>query len=341
MSLSVNDIEPGDVLLFHGHGLTSWAIRKLDGTRVNHAAIALAGGMLGEAAGSGLRQFDIARAVAGSDFTVVRRLPDQDLAPVLARANNYLDGSVPYAYQQIVLLALLTTTRKVPLPRFARRLLRSVLDHAAAALNEMVDSGSRTMICSEYVYRCYDEAGDAVPDVFSLDILGHGGPLSFGETAMPPGGEEASFLQWALSQPPEAVESAGSQAFGVGAAPTATVDPAQAEEQLAPLIAEYAMRVDPTDPEVLAMAPIAFGTPTEAEQPEPTDEEILTSMASFSLALEQHQAEKGEGASAEFGVGERVASGALKGLIHVTVDPNFVTPGDLLNTPTLKDIGEL
>jgi hypothetical protein len=118
------------------------------------------------------------------------------------------------------------------------------------------------------------------------------------------------------------------------------VDPAQAEEELAPLIAEYAMRIDPADPEVLAMAPIAFGAPTEAEQPEPTDEEILSSMASFSTALEQHQ-EAGEGAPVQFGVGERVASGALKGLIHVTADSNFVTPGDLLNTPSLKDIGEL
>jgi hypothetical protein len=341
MPLSVSDIEPGDVLLFHGHGFTSWAIRKLDGTRVNHAAIALAGGMLGEAAGSGLRQFDIAKAVTGSDFTVVRRLPDQDLAPVLGKANTYLGGSVPYAYQQIVLLALLATTRKIPLPHFARRLLRSVLDHAAAALNDMVDSGSRTMICSEYVYRCYDEASDAVPDVFALDILGRGGPLSFGEATVPPGGEDASFLQWALAQPAESFESARSPAFGVPAAPAAAVDPAQAEEELAPLIAEYAMRVDPGDPEVLAMAPVAFSAPTESEQPEPTDEEVLSSMASFSIALERHQEEQPEEVPEAFGVGDRVVGGALKGLIHVTADPNFVTPGDLLNTPSLKDIGEL
>jgi hypothetical protein len=340
MALSVNDIQPGDVLLFRGRGPISWAIRKLDGSRVNHAAIALDGGMLGEAAGSGLRRFQIAQAVVGNDVTVVRRLPDQDLAPVLTKANTYLSGSVPYAYQQIVLLALLTTSRKMPLPRFARRLLRSVLDHAAAALNEMVDSGSRTMICSEYVYRCYDEATDTVPDVFALDIIGRGGPLSF-EATVPPGGEEASFLQWALTQPAEAIEPALSPAFGVTAVPTEAVDTARAEEQLAPLIAEYAMRIDPADPEVLAMAPVAFGAPAEAEQPEPTDQEILSSMASFSVALERHQEEKGEGAPVDFGVEDRLVSGALKGLIHVTADPNFVTPGDLLNTPSLKDIGEL
>src|SRR5262245_24144274 len=150
MPITAADIAPGDVLLFHGHGFVAWAIRKLDGTRVNHAAIALDANQLGEAAGSGLRRFSIAQTVAGNEMTVVRRLPDQDMAPVLAKANFYLDGRVPYAYQQIVLLALLTTTRKIPMPRVARRLVRSVLDHAAAALNEMFGTGTKTMICSEY-----------------------------------------------------------------------------------------------------------------------------------------------------------------------------------------------
>jgi hypothetical protein len=339
MSVTVQDIQPGDVLLFHGNSFISWAIRKLDGSRVNHAAIALDGGMLGEAAGSGLRRFSIADAVAGNDFTVVRRLPDQDMAPVLAKADGYLQGHVPYAYQQIVLLALLATTRKIPLPHVARRLLRSVLDHAAAALNGMVDTGTRTMICSEYVYRCYDEATDALPDPFVLDIIGRGGPLSFGEATVPVGGEEGSFLSWALSQPTESVETAGAESFAAPSA--ATVDPAQAEEQLAPLIQEYAMQVDPNDPEVQAMAPVAFGAP-EAAQPEPTDQQILASMASFSAALELHREEQGEEPADEaFGVTDTVVSGALKGLVHVSADPNFVTPADLLNTASLKDIGEL
>jgi hypothetical protein len=340
MSLTVKDIEPGDVLLFHGHSLVSWAIRKLDGSRVNHAAIALDGGMLGEAAGSGLRRFSIADAVAGNDFTVVRRLPDQDVAPVLGKADGYLQGQVPYAYQQIVLLALLTTTRKIPLPRVARRLLRSVLDHAAAALNGMVDKGARTMICSEYVYRCYDEATDATPDPFVLDIIGRGGSLSFGDATVPVGGEEGSFLSWALSQPDDALESAASESFAIPS--SATVDPGRAEEELDPLILEYAMQVQPNDPEVLEMAPqVAFGLP-EPTAPEPTDQEILASMTSFSAALELHRETQGEEPADEaFGVATAVAGGALKGLVHVSADPNFVTPGDLLNTPSLKDIGEI
>jgi hypothetical protein len=335
MPITAADIAPGDVLLFHGRGFISWAIRKLDGTRVNHAAIALDADQLGEAAGSGLRRFSIAQTVAGNDVTVVRRLPDRDMAPVLAKATFYLDGGVPYAYQQIVLLALLTTTRKIPMPRIARRLVRSVLDHAAAALNDMFGTGTKTMICSEYVYRCFDEASTQVPQPFALDILGRGG-FAFDATGIPAGGEEGSLLSWALTQPPETIEAAAPLAFGAGP-PAAAVPPEELEERLAPLIQEYAMEVAPDDPEVQAMAPIAFAQP-EATEPDPTDEEMLASMTAFSAGLERHQE---EGEEVAFGIAEDVARGALKGLIHVSADPNFVTPGDLLNTPSLKDIGEL
>jgi hypothetical protein len=334
MSLTVGDIEPGDVLLFHGNSFLSWAIRKLDGSRVNHVAIALDGGILGEAAGSGLRRSSIADTIKGNKFSVVRRLPDQDLAPVLAKANVYLDGRVPYAYQQIVLLALLTTTRKIPMPGVARRLVRSVLDHAAAALNAMVDSGAKTMICSEYVYRCYDEASDATPDPFELDILGRGG-LSFDTGGIPAGGEEGSLLSWAVTQPPERIEAAESTSFGPS--PTLTLSPLELDQELAPLIQEYALQTDPDDPEVQDLASVSFAPPV-APEPEPTEDEVLGSMVAFSAALERHQEDQGE---VDFGIGEDVAKGALKGLLHVSADPNFVTPGDLLNTPSLKDVGEL
>jgi hypothetical protein len=51
----MTEIRSGDVLLYHGRGFISWAIRKFDGTEVNHAAIALDGERLGEAAGRGLQ----------------------------------------------------------------------------------------------------------------------------------------------------------------------------------------------------------------------------------------------------------------------------------------------
>jgi len=332
--MAIGDIEPGDVLLFHGHSFVSWAIRKFDGTKVNHTAIALDGALIGEAAGSGLRRSQLDHAIETNDFTIVRRLPGHDMAPVVAKANMYLNGPVPYAYQEIVLLAILVVTRKVPMPRLARRLVRSVLDHAAAALNAIVDDdpGVKTMICSEFVYRCYDEASDATPDPYALDVLNRKAVLAAGPVG---NGDEGSFLDWARSQPQGAFEAAtpiaafpGLPAAGVGEGGTRELDA---------LIRDYALTVDPTDPEILSMEAVAAGPPVEIEVPEPTDEDLLASMTRFSAALEQYQENSGPVA----GIGESVAEGALRGLIRVSADPNFVTPGDLLMTPSLVDLGQL
>ena len=65
MGLKPADVSPGDVLLFHGQGFVSWAIRAVDGTEVNHAAVALPGGMLGEAGGKGLQKRAIPRPGGG------------------------------------------------------------------------------------------------------------------------------------------------------------------------------------------------------------------------------------------------------------------------------------
>jgi hypothetical protein len=51
MTLATANIKPGDLLLFHGKGFVSWAIRKIDGSEVNHVAIAFGDG-LAEAGGA-------------------------------------------------------------------------------------------------------------------------------------------------------------------------------------------------------------------------------------------------------------------------------------------------
>jgi hypothetical protein len=336
MTVQPSEVLPGDVLLFHGRGFVSWAIRKFDGTEVNHAAVALGDGMIGEAAGEGLRRRTVEESVTSNDFTVVRRLIGSDVSPVATTANAYLSGRVPYAYHALVLLAILSSVRRIPLPGAARRLVRSVLDHAAAALNAYVDAGSKLMICSEYVYRCYDEASYEKPNPYRLDVLTHG--ASFGMTTLPAGGDDESFLSWALSQPSDMVEQAAVQAFGTASGTVFAIDEEMVEQRLAPLIYDYGMKTNPADPELEALAPAAFAMePAAATEEEPTDEELLSSMAAFSTALDQQRT----GSAEEYGVGQDVLRGALQGLRDVSADPNFVTPGDLLKTDSLDDLGRV
>jgi len=229
------EVRAGDVLLFRGGGFVSWAIRAFDGTDVNHAAIALDSTTLGEAGGRGLQRTLIETATKSNRYMRVRRHTDPDPGPVLTVASTYLDEGRPYAYQQIVLLALLASTRRLRLTGIARRMLRSVLDHGAAALNAFVDrGGARSMICSEFVYRVYAEAVADPADRYRLLI-----PV--GDTAFD--AEATSLAEWALVQPDDVLESAAAEPVSFGA-PSAG-DPALADEraelELAPILAAWAV----------------------------------------------------------------------------------------------------
>lgn len=337
---TVTDIRPGDVLLFHGAGFISWAIRLFDGTEVNHAAIALPGGSLAEAGSKGLQERAIPTTFGDKEFMRIHRLTqDGGLDPVLGKAMNYLANKNLYAYQQIVLLAFLGLTRRIPLPRYARRLIRSAADHAALAVMDLLPLGAQWMICSEYVYRCYAEASDETPSPFSLAISG----VSFDF-----GGGNETFLEWGLTNARDIPVLFGTS-FGDDRDPGASSE-AAIEADMAPLIADYAARLveeglaDPADLPPLMVDP-SFGGPLEDLPPEPTDEELLDSMTRFGDALGVNLGKPPE-IDETFGgltatISAAAVKGALQGIRNITVDPNFVTPGDLLNTPSLEYVGRI
>ena len=331
------EVKPGDVLLFHGKSFVSWGIRAVDGTEVNHAAVALPGAMLAEAGGKGLQKRAIPRP-GGGEYVLVHRLQaSQDLDPVIGRATALLNEGHLYAYQQIVLLAVLCLTRRIPLPRLARRMVRSALDHAAKAVMDLLPVGASWMICSEYVYRAFDEATDIVPDPYPLSIAG----VTFG-----PGDE--SLLDWAIANAGE-IEIRPPVAFG-GAEPPSdpTMRVAAIEADLAPLVTDYASRLYAegriTDEQLPPLLDPSFGPPPDLP-PEPSDEELLSSVAAFSIAYSAAQGQMPV-ADPSFGaVGSAIAAAALKGALEgvkkIEVEGNFVTPGDLLRTPSLAQVGRL
>jgi hypothetical protein len=334
MAVTEPEVRAGDVLLFHGRGFVSWAIRKFDGTEVNHAAIALGPDEVGEAGGRGLQTTPLKDAVSGNDFAIVRRFDSEKLDDVVTVASTYLDAGRPYAYQQIVLLALLASTRKIPMPKIGRRFLRSALDHAASALNAFLDQGgTKSMICSEYVYRCYEEAPGGPPPPFHLKVI-------LGDAAFSGGaGGVDSAVGWALGLPDDAIPPPAPPSFAAGAAP---LDPATADDRaeldLAPLIAAYAAETGLADDD-MPTDPVAVPFSTDVAE-DVTDEELLQSMVGFGVALGDQgivPAQDFSGAAAA--LGGAAAKAAIAGILKVSVDANFVTPGDLLRSPSLSDIG--
>ena len=338
MTIPTADIQPGDVLLFHGKGFVSWAIRKIDGSEVNHAAIALADGQLAEAGGTGLASRAIPTAFSDDNYMLVRHHNATDgRDPVLAKANAYLTEHNFYAYQQIVLLAFLGLTRQIPARGLARRMIRSALDHASSALMNMLPVGKSWMICSEYVYRCFDEAVDLTPDPWLIEIAGvnYAGPV-FGQD---------SWLDWAMSE--GAIVEIGAPSVFAEPLGNAGAD-AAAEDELAPLIAEWAQYagVDAGDPLPAGAAAMSFGLDVDPQDPatrasaeeeqadEVSDADLKDSMVRFASTFKTARV-SAPGIPVEFGlipgsVVATAAKGALDGLRHISVDPNFVTPRDLL-----------
>jgi hypothetical protein len=165
------DLQDADVILYNGNGWISKAIRFFDGTEVNHAGIFMADGCnVGEALGKGLTKRSLKKSIENDVYVIVRRLKTYPgtMQPVIEKAQAYLNAGSRYGYEQILLLAFLCTTRKMPVNKYLHLLIRKVLDEAAALL--MGKGFGQPMICSEFVYRCYDEALPAMKDPYSLDI---------------------------------------------------------------------------------------------------------------------------------------------------------------------------
>ncbi len=68
-------LRPGDILLFHGHGFQSWAIRRFEESDVDHAAIVLEPETMAEVSSSGLRNAEIEPAVEGNASPTFAGLP--------------------------------------------------------------------------------------------------------------------------------------------------------------------------------------------------------------------------------------------------------------------------
>jgi hypothetical protein len=227
------------------------------------------------------------------------------------------------------------------MPGLARRLIRSALDHAATALMDLLPVGASWMICSEYVYRSFDEAIEGDTDPYELAIAG----ISFGDASA--SGDEI-LIDWALKNVSD-VQIAAPATFGAAPAPRDHVQRIAAiEADLAPLVADYADRLyaagEIADEDLPPLLDASFGPPAPLP-PEPTDEDLLASIASFTTAFSIARPDVPVVADPSFGVGTAIGAAALKGALEgirkISVDGNFVTPGDLLKTPSLEGVGKL
>lgn len=192
-----------DVILYHGDSWVAKAIRFFDSSEVNHASLYLGGKKVGEALPNGLTERKFLESIKENEYVIIRRLKSYPgtMNPVLKNAKNYLAIGNRYGFEQIVLLAFLGLTRKLMVNVYLQWLLRKVLDEAADVL--MKKGKRQPMICSEFVYRCYDEALPASTytlDINSLPVKAMTGFVKVSKTIKLPtraGMHSDSLLAWA------------------------------------------------------------------------------------------------------------------------------------------------
>ena len=166
--ITIPELREGDILLYHGTKLLSRIIRFFDGTEYNHAALCMNNQSLREAIARGVVERGIPESVGPYKYVDVYRLRDRpgDMDPVLRASDPYLGER--YAFEQLVLLALLCSVRRIRINRRILRLINRILEAAAAMLLEYTNGGKKALVCSELVYRSYDEALPDDDDIYTI-----------------------------------------------------------------------------------------------------------------------------------------------------------------------------
>lgn len=195
--VNISELNEGDVLLYRGNSFISKLIILLDGGPYSHASLYHQGHIL-EALANGITVNPVNVSVAGSESVDVFRffsnghvLGDSSLSltPIIVAANEFEANPQRYAYEEILLLAVLCTTRQLTrilqMPGLVL-ILRNILDHAAEVVAKLAAAGKEPVICSELVYRIYQQAGAA----YRIIIRGADIPALMAAMAAVPGSQE-------------------------------------------------------------------------------------------------------------------------------------------------------
>jgi hypothetical protein len=318
-TIPVAQLMPGDVLLYRGKGLISDAIRFIDRSEVSHAGLFLGrhgeqGRTVGEAIRDGVVRRELPKSIEHAEWVESRRLKEApgSLDPVLDRAAYYLQRGERYAFEQILLLALLCMTRNLTGSSVLGRLIRETLDAASAFLLQLFSTGREPMICSEFVFRCYREALPGILDVLERST----GVLAFGDRAVPTGKTRGIHRGSALAR---LLEKSG------GELPGGAVDSA------GPLRASGLPDVSAVEEAIEAYFQDLQKQAPKAARLDLMSPELLPSFERFAANL--HRARR----RLEKTVQPRAA--VLGELFDVAAD--FVTPGDLQKSRCLAFCGKL
>ncbi len=150
------EINEGDVILYHGTGILSCMIRCFSKSRVNHAGLYMGSGIVMEATKEGVHETKIANSIAKSKFILIMRHRNnpESMEAVLKRARMYKEMDIRYEFEGIAFLALISLVGKFYKSKKTSWLITKILKQWFSIF--LKDKTRQPMICSEFVYRCYN-----------------------------------------------------------------------------------------------------------------------------------------------------------------------------------------
>jgi hypothetical protein len=341
-TITISNLQPGDVLLYNSDNLIARLIRSFDDAEVSHAGLYLGDGQVGEAlivGNPGVNMNPLAKSCAGSNWVAAGRLREQqDTGLVLSVANHYLEQGNRYAYGQIFLLAAICLTRKLDHQNaIVRKIAERTLRGAAGIVAGWRQEDREPMICSEFVYRAYDEALPELEDPYSLEILSQ-------STRKPT--RRFSFFRRRKGL------------FGAGSPPKSPVihpdsllariqdEPARLDEPR--LTAAAPTTEEDVESEVEQLAQEFFGESRTTAAPgdavsatgDVDNQDVKSAAIEFARSIvEAAPSTDVGGEPLRYGSESSAEMSSVEQLTLIVAD--FVTPGDLHKSPSLRTIGKL
>lgn len=180
----MGNLQSGDILVFEaGDNWLSKCIAKLTDSNVSHAAMCYQDGTIVEMSSSGIVCSTCKEVADGDKAYLLRLSPEQDAAPLLAAAKEYLDEMVYYDYPDLVFFAGLIIYRAVRSTKRWQKIMDYILDLACAELDKMINKlihkdGKKAMVCSQLVYQIYLDCGEDYKIQIHNGLLQNGNMLS-------------------------------------------------------------------------------------------------------------------------------------------------------------------
>ena len=316
-TMNISDLNQADVLLFSGEkgSFISEAIMFLTDSPVSHTALSYttSAKIIEETPPAVQVNTAVDRFKDRTIYVMRRGVRPEFMTPVLDAATGYLNNNEPYAMSNLYLVGALLIFKKFTATSLEQKIILKILEKIAAEIidyiNEKKEPGKLPMVCSQFAYQCYEDAGAD----YKLTIKD--GVLFEARKAAPKGA--VNLLEQAI----EKVTKDDTESFrkALSTAAVTKVAPAESNEELARQLLE------------------ALRAPKKEEPAEISSELAL---AIHKFAELSHTVMKGAVKDVEKEVQLGVCTEALNFLKDQ--EAIFVAPGDLLqHCPDLKQMGKI